>query len=160
MAGYVLGIDIGTTSVKVCILNTKTREVEARQLKNTLSNVPSDTGPGGNKQNVPKIMSCLDMCVSKLPNDLLQQVSRIGICGQMHGVVFWENDKENMAWEIVKKGTTVIFDVHQDRVSDLYTWQDNRCNQSFLNTLPEPQSHLNISTGFGAATIFWMTKNK
>ncbi|KAG5866199.1 hypothetical protein JTB14_031869 [Gonioctena quinquepunctata] len=75
MTGYVLGIDIGTTSVKVCILNTKTREVEARQLKDTLSNIPSDTGPGGNKQNVPKIISCLDMCVSKLPKDLLQQVS-------------------------------------------------------------------------------------
>lgn len=72
---YVLGIDIGTTSVKVCILSKETKEVVAQHVKDTQSNTPSDTGPGGNKQDVPKIIYALNLCVSKLPKQLLQEAS-------------------------------------------------------------------------------------
>lgn len=75
MSEYILGVDIGTTSVKVCIVNTKTNEVVAQHVKDTQSNIPSDIGPGGNKQDVPKIISALNLCVSKLPKQLLQEVS-------------------------------------------------------------------------------------
>lgn len=77
MDQYTLGIDIGTTSVKVCIVNTATSEVEAQHVKDTQSNIPSDTGPGGNKQDVPKIISALNLCVSKLPKQQLQNVSSV-----------------------------------------------------------------------------------
>lgn len=77
MPEYNLGIDIGTTSVKVCILNVQTGEVVAQQLKDTQSNIPSETGPGGNKQDVPKIVSALNLCVSKLPKQLLQGVRQL-----------------------------------------------------------------------------------
>ncbi|XP_057668448.1 sedoheptulokinase-like isoform X2 [Diorhabda carinulata] len=160
MVKYILGIDIGTTSVKVCIVNKETHDVEAQNIKDTQSNIPSDTGPGGNKQDVSKIVYAINLCVSKLPKHLLQEVCEIGICGQMHGVLFWKNDSEKRAWEIIEKDTSVRYDVSLDRVSALYTWQDNRCDPSFLSTLPVPESHLNVSTGFGVATIFWMTKNK
>lgn len=79
----------------------------------------------------------------------------------MHGVLFWNNTPEQKAWERVEKDNTLVrYDVIQDRVSHLYTWQDNRCDQDFLASLPTPQSHLHIYTGFGAATIFWMARNK
>lgn len=71
---YILGIDIGTTSVKVIVLNTKNNEIVAKQNKDTQSNVPSDQGTDGNKQDVPKIISALNTCVAKLPKDLLRQV--------------------------------------------------------------------------------------
>lgn len=74
--------------------------------------------------------------------------------------MFWKNENEKKAWEILEKDTSVRYDVTQNRVSALYTWQDNRCDPNFLTTLPVPESHLNISTGFGLATMFWMTKNK
>lgn len=74
MPDYTLGIDIGTTSVKVCIINVQTADIAAQQVKDTQSNIPSETGPGGNKQDVPKIMSALNMCISKLPKQLLQGV--------------------------------------------------------------------------------------
>ncbi|XP_072382089.1 sedoheptulokinase-like [Diabrotica undecimpunctata] len=160
MGKHILGIDIGTTSVKVCIVNEDTHDVEVQHVKDTQSNIPSDTGPGGNKQDVSKIVSALNLCVSKLPKQLLQEVTKIGICGQMHGVMFWKNDDERKSWDIVEKDTSVRYDVLQDRVSALYTWQDNRCDPAFLATLPVPESHLNISTGFGVATMFWMYKNK
>ncbi|CAG9761181.1 unnamed protein product [Ceutorhynchus assimilis] len=160
MDQYFLGIDIGTTSVKVCIINTKDHTVQAQHGKDTQSNVPSDTGPGGNKQDVSTIISAVNLCVSKLPKQLLQKVSRIGICGQMHGIMFWKTDSDQKAWEIIGKGKSVRFDVRKEKVSALYTWQDNRCDPAFLASLPEPESNLKIATGFGCATIFWFTKNK
>lgn len=88
------------------------------------------------------------------------QVSKIGVCGQMHGVVFWNNEEGKMAWDIIEKDKNCRYDVVQDRVSALYTWQDNRCDPTFLKTLPKPESHLRIATGFGVATMFWMQKHK
>lgn len=79
----------------------------------------------------------------------------------MHGVVFWNNEENGeKAWNLVEKDKSVRFDVNGDRVSALYTWQDNRCDPAFLATLPVPESHINISTGFATATMFWMKKNK
>ncbi|XP_008197907.1 sedoheptulokinase isoform X1 [Tribolium castaneum] len=156
--GYVLGVDIGTTSVKVCVFNPENNEIVAQIGKETQSNVPSDQGIDGNKQDVPKIISALNTCVAKLQKNLLQQITKIGICGQMHGVMFWNQDK---SWERVEKDNNLVrFDVVQDQVSALYTWQDSRCDPSFLSSLPVPQSHLKVYTGFGNATIFWMAKNK
>nr|CAI5842589.1 unnamed protein product [Callosobruchus analis] len=160
MAKYNLGIDIGTTSVKVCIVNLSTNEVEAQHVKDTQSNIPSDTGPSGNKQDVFKIISTLNLCVSKLPKHLLQEVQAIGVCGQMHGIMFWKNEDNDKAWEIIVKDTTIRYDVVPERVSNLYTWQDNRCDSAFLERLPKPDSHLNIASGFGCATMFWMRKHK
>lgn len=45
-------------------------------------------------------------------------------------------------------------------VSHLVTWQDGRCSSGFLASLPQPESHLNVATGFGCATIFWLLKNR
>lgn len=44
--------------------------------------------------------------------------------------------------------------------SDLITWQDGRCSNDFLSSLPKPDSHISVATGFGCATIFWFTKNR
>lgn len=70
----VLGVDIGTTSVKVVVVNISNNEILAKHAKDTQSNVPSDQGTDGNKQDVPTIISALNTCVAKLPKDLLRQV--------------------------------------------------------------------------------------
>ncbi|KAK2816287.1 hypothetical protein Q7C36_022558 [Tachysurus vachellii] len=44
-------------------------------------------------------------------------------------------------------------------VSRPITWQDGRCTTSFLSSLPKPESHLNVSTGFGCASILWYTRH-
>ncbi|XP_044734649.1 sedoheptulokinase-like [Chrysoperla carnea] len=158
-----LGIDIGTTSVKVCVVDSETKEVIASQQKDTQANVPSDLGTEGNKQDVPKIISAFTACVSRLPKDLLRQVVRIGICGQMHGVMLWNDDgEESRAWSRIERedNTFIRYDIPREKVSALYTWQDSRCEPSFLATLPKPQSHLKTYTGYGCATLFWMVKNK
>lgn len=78
----------------------------------------------------------------------------------MHGVMFWNNEGNQKAWDMIEKDKSVRYDVVQDRVSALYTWQDNRCDTNFLAKLPVPKSHLRVSSGFGTATIFWMKRNK
>lgn len=69
-----LGFDIGTTSVKVCIVDPETTQVIVKQQKDTQANVPSELGTEGNKQDVPKIISTLHECVGRLPSKLLQRV--------------------------------------------------------------------------------------
>lgn len=157
----VLGIDIGTTSVKVVVVNTANNELLAKHSKDTQSNVPSDQGTDGNKQDVPKIVSALNTCVAKLPKELLRQVQKIGVCGQMHGVMLWYNKDGIQAWDRVEKdGSFVRYDIRQEKVSHLYTWQDSRCDSDFIASLPKPDSHLSIYSGYGVATLFWMEKYK
>lgn len=154
----ILGIDIGTTSVKVCVIDPVTEKVLSKQSKDTQANVPSDLGCEGNKQDVPKIISALNFCVSRLPKDLLREVEHIGICGQMHGVLLWANREGERAWENIELGSGYRFEVNSQRVSALYTWQDSRCDTSFLSTLPEPKSYLQVYSGYGSATLFWISK--
>lgn len=37
---------------------------------------------------------------------------------------------------------------------------DQRCTPEFLATLPAPSSHLQLATGHGCATLFWLTRHK
>lgn len=45
-------------------------------------------------------------------------------------------------------------------MSALYTWQDTRCKPEFLDTLPQPDSHLKCYSGYGCATLLWMLRYK
>lgn len=76
MPSYVLGIDMGTTSVKVCILDLK-KEVIACVSKPTIADIPSDYAGPGSLQDVPKIIDILQECVEKLPKELLEKVRRL-----------------------------------------------------------------------------------
>ncbi|XP_034942018.1 sedoheptulokinase-like [Chelonus insularis] len=152
---YVLGIDLGTTSVKIVILSVDSKQIVAKQSKETQANVPSDLGIEGNKQDVPKILSAVHNCVSRLPKDLLKQVKSIGICGQMHGVALWKTFNR-----LERESSPFKLDIDKDNVSHLYTWQDGRCDKDFLNTLPKSKSHLPVHTGYGCATLFWFARNK
>lgn len=47
---YILGIDVGTTSVKLCLLDQKSGEVSDKFVKDTLAGAASDCGPAGDLQ--------------------------------------------------------------------------------------------------------------
>lgn len=79
----------------------------------------------------------------------------------MHGVMLWKHEENEQAWERIEKdGVLIRYDVIKEKVSALYTWQDNRCDPEFIESLPKPRSHLPTYTGYGVATLFWMAKNK
>lgn len=65
------------------------------------------------------------------------------------------------AWEKVEKdGVFIRFEGTRKNMSALYTWQDTRCKPEFLDSLPEPDSHLKCYSGYGCATLLWMLKHK
>lgn len=75
----ILGVDIGTTSVKVCLIDAHSREELASESKDTQSNIPATGAPHGvHEQNVRKIVSTLHNCILRLPKDLLKHVKHIG----------------------------------------------------------------------------------
>lgn len=149
-----LGIDIGTTTVKACLVPVGANAAIATQSRETQATLASELGPLGSEQDVHKICTAVQFCLSRLPKEHLVHVTKIAVSGQMHGVLLWKHGK---AW---KQNVFGRYDVGGEDVSPLYTWQDGRCTSDFLRELPDPQSHLRLSTGHGCATLFWLLKNK
>ncbi|XP_050531980.1 sedoheptulokinase-like isoform X2 [Daktulosphaira vitifoliae] len=150
---YVLGVDIGTSSVKICVVDYQTlKPVDFKSIP-CLAKVSSNH-PKGNEQNVITIFEAFVKCLSAFPENLLNQVYSIGVCGQMHGIVFWNEQFVSNFWNNGLKLKIC------NSVSNLYTWQDARVDLTFLKKLPKPESHLNIYSGYGCSTIFWLKENE
>ncbi|XP_053426055.1 sedoheptulokinase [Nycticebus coucang] len=157
-----LGIDLGTTSVKAALLGAAPSDPSefvvlascARAARAEVAAESTAAGPQGREQDVSRIIQALSECLAALPRQQLQNVKGIGVSGQMHGVMFW---KTGRGCEWTEGGPTTVFEPRA--VSHLVTWQDGRCSSRFLASLPQPESHLNVATGFGCATIFWLLKN-
>ncbi|XP_040856645.1 sedoheptulokinase [Ochotona curzoniae] len=156
-----LGIDLGTTSVKAALLEAAPEHPSgfvvlascARAARADAAAESAAAGPQGREQDVSRIVHTLNECLAALPREQLRRVGGIGVSGQMHGVLFWKTG-QGCEW------TGEAASVFEPRaVSHLVTWQDGRCSSSFLASLPQPESHLSVATGFGCATIFWLLKN-
>lgn len=147
---YILGLDLGTTSVKACLVDVQSLKVVAKQSKDT------QAGEGA-EQDVSKTISAVHNCLGRIPRDLLKNVTRIGVCGQMHGVVLWN---KQTAWVDVVASNSERFELGKGPLTPLYTWQDLRCTPEFLASFPKPDSHLRIATGYGCATLLWKLKNE
>ena len=78
---------------------------------------------------------------------------KIGISGQMHGIVLW---KKGQGWSQNKLGR---FELGHS-CSSLFTWQDGRCSPEFIESLPKPCSHLKLASGLGCVTLFWLNKHQ
>ena len=90
---------------------------------------PQDGSFVSDLQDPKKIVSVVQSCVAALNPKHAARVTKIALCGQMHGVVLWKAD-----------------DVSD--CSPLVTWQDQRCSREFLEKeLPKPDSHLRLATG-------------
>lgn len=151
-SSYILGVDIGTTSVKVCLLDSKTQDVLACFAEDHNADAVSDVGTIGSEQEVWKLISTLNLCVGQIPIKQREQVSFVGVCGQMHGCVLWKTDTNSTGRDEADQLKA------PSALSPLYTWQDARCDTDFLNSLPQPPSPLH--TGFACATLFWLQRQR
>ncbi|KAH9525502.1 hypothetical protein Btru_001567 [Bulinus truncatus] len=142
-----LGIDIGTTSAKVVLLDLDGTTL-AVQSSPTFSEATTSIGEKGNEQNPGQILKVVNQLVISLIKDTKYKIKGIGVTGQMHGVVFWTSGQELIS---------SLDHVDRTAVSNLFTWQDQRCSDQFLETLPK--TSLPVSTGFGCATMFWFARN-
>lgn len=152
MSNFILGLDVGTTSVKAVLLDRGCRAIAASQSLPTVSDLADDSGIKAKEQDTGRIIDTLNRCIGLLPRDKLQHVCCIGLTGQMHGVLFWK-PKSGCVWSNSDSFTA-------KDTSQLITWQDGRCSSDFLSSLPRPDSHLSVATGFGCATVFWYMKHK
>ncbi|CAF0869198.1 unnamed protein product [Rotaria sordida] len=140
---YSLGIDIGTTSCKICIVsssssssNENNRIIFTEQLAHNAHIIQKEF-TSFDEQYPSKILETVDKLLEKsgsLNNDSL--IKSIQICGQMHGFILWSS----------KSPRTIV--------SSLITWQDQRCSTEFLSTLGSSLTHLR--TGYGLATLLWL----
>ncbi|XP_025331847.1 sedoheptulokinase isoform X3 [Canis lupus dingo] len=151
-----LGIDLGSTSVKAALLEAAPGHPPGFVVLASCARAAraEAAAPQGQEQDVSRIIQALNECLAALPRQLLQEVCGIGVSGQMHGVMFWKTD-QGCEWR--EGRVSPVFE--PGAVSHLVTWQDGRCSSGFLASLPQPESHLSVASGFGCATIFWLLKN-
>ena len=45
-----------------------------------------------------------------------------------------------------------------EKHSNLITWEDQRCDEEFLKSLPKSQCGNDVSTGYGLASLLWLQK--
>lgn len=176
-AGYALGVDLGTTSVKVALLNCSSKELEQSFIETSDASVHESSTSrgtqGADEQDVKRIVECLDYCMDQLDENKLKLVTRIGVCGQMHGCVLWKavkdsrlesnsTGRDNQSGQVVRCTDGMPLFVSHGKlqlsgtVSNLYTWQDGRCSEEFLASLPVSAGPIPLSTGFGCATLAWL----
>ncbi|MBR4766355.1 MAG: hypothetical protein IK085_06300, partial [Clostridia bacterium] len=131
-----IGLDIGTSSICVCAVNTENGEtVESLTFTNSFD---VEGAEYERRQNASGI---IEKCIEEVDLFIKKHspVCCIGITGQMHGIVY--------------------VDKNCNPVSDLFTWQDmtadekNETSVSYAKELTDITGYA-VSAGFGSATYF------
>ena len=156
--GLVLGIDLGTTSVKVSLYDGK-ETIQSASCDTHSKFVCSSQPPGAAEQLTSKIMQTCETCLSRLDSEKLSRVKRVGITGQMHGCVCWSSHAVVDQLELAGASTIKGFNDDLITTSPLVTWEDLRCTEDFIASLPTPDTHLRLATGHGCVTLFWFQRN-
>jgi len=157
----VLGIDLGTTTVKVVAMRASDKAVVGSWSCETEASVASDAGSLASEQDVTKIVRAVDACMCKIPADMTAGITKIGVSGQMHGLVMWTRAADISDDKISSSSSLYeALSCRFTKLSRLYTWQDGRCTTQFLSSIPSPDSHLRIATGFGCCTMFWLSRHE
>ena len=156
--GYLLGIDVGTTNVKVVLVDRASLCVVHKhsQLLGELEKVDL---PNAVEVSVARVFHALESCMRSLEStELLGKVRVIGVCGQMHGCVLWNS---NGVVPLFNESIGELQHTDIAMSSNLITWQDARCTPSFLDTLPRIPllTHPPVRAGYGCATLAWLQRH-
>lgn len=144
----ILGLDLGTTSVKGVLIEKDTCKILEEFSVPTAARCHSFVERGA-EQDVSLIISALESLLPKFKTENLQKVKCLGVSGQMHGIVLWKNGAAHLHNGHIMTNCT----------SSLVTWQDGRCSNDFLLSLPQTHQRTPVVTGYGCATLFWYIKN-
>jgi sedoheptulokinase len=137
-----IGIDIGTSSICGVLYDVGTKEIEYKIEQNDANIIT--TVPWEKIQDPDKIVTLVMNILHHFCIDC-NEISGIGITGQMHGILY--------------------LDSQGNAISPLYTWQDKRADQSFKDKLNyssylSENSGLTLPTGYGLVTHFYNVVNK
>ena len=129
-----LGIDLGTGSLKVAIVDEDGREQAAASVAYALETPHS----GWAEISVQTWWRALCEAAGRLPAGLRRDVQAIGFSGQMHGVV--------------------LIDAHGEAVRPAMLWPDTRA-LSLLDQWPEPQPNP-VAPGMAGPLLRWVVQNE
>ena len=138
---HALGIDIGTTSISIVLLDEQSGRVIAHETVDHSAFI-DDGCPVGRVQDAEKVWNIVSGICERFTKET-SAISCIGLTGQMHGMLYV--DKDGRA------------------VSPLYTWQDGRANLdmedgiSYVSYLKA--KGLSAAAGYGLTTHFYLLKN-
>ena len=87
----VIGLDIGTSSLKLVVLNLSTNRLELELLSSTAQARLSinKTNVLFDEQCVSTLVSLVKEMLYQVPVHLWKRVKAWQLCGQMHGILFW-----------------------------------------------------------------------
>ena len=130
---YAIGIDIGTTSICGVVVDTESGAVVKSCTEASNAFIPSEQ-PWEKIQDTERIIA---LALEILESLLEYPAAVIGLTGQMHGIVYVNEDGKS--------------------VSPLYTWQDERGNQPYGDTTYA--SYMGSFAGYGNVTDFYNKVN-
>lgn len=135
----ILGLDIGTSSIKLVLFNEQTKQVEFELNRSTAkARIEQPNNPLLDEQDVDIIVDLLKGIFAEINDDYYKRLKAVRLCGQMHGIVLWNSLNH--------------------KHSSLVTWQDARCSKDFIESLPV-KSRNGLFSGYGCATLFWYALN-
>ena len=130
---HLCGIDIGTTSICAVVIDQKTGRLIKHRTVNSEAFIDSSR-PFEKIQDPRKIIS---LAKALLDEVLTDEIVSIGVSGQMHGIVY--------------------LDAQGEAVSPLYTWQDKRGDEPYLDSTYA--SYLGSYAGYGNVSDFYNREN-
>lgn len=126
---HLIGIDIGTTSICAVVIDKETGELVACKTVNSEAFIESPHA-FEKIQDGEKIISLATSMLDELISD---RTASIGVSGQMHGIVY--------------------LDECGKAIGPLYTWQDKRGDEPYLDTTYA--AHLGSCSGYGNVSDFY-----
>ena len=144
---YLMGIDIGTTGVKIILISEKGKLIQSLTEEYPLI-TPK---PGWAEQNPSDwwnaTVKCIKNIISKSSVNVKKEITGIGLTGQMHGAVFL--DKNN------KVIFPAILWCDQRTVEECVEITEKIGKEKVFEITCNP-----VLTGFQAPKIIWLRKNK
>lgn len=140
---YVLGIDLGTNSVKSLIMQLETGEIAGLAQKGYgyIDGTESE-------QDRRLVWDMVTLSIREAIDSSgikANMIGAVGLSGQMHG--------------------TVLYDKSGRRLSNIITWEDGRCSRGFLDDLAAiggediQKSGCGIATGFLGPTLYHISQH-
>ncbi len=135
-----LGIDIGTSAVKLCLANAAGEVVASADAPLGLQT----PFPGASEQDPAAWLTAIESAANALDGTLRTQVSAIGLSGQMHGAV--------------------LLDAAHRPIRPAILWNDSRAApecQALEEALPEISQITGVPPmpGFTAPKVMWLAKH-
>eukprot|EP00730_Choanoeca_flexa_P001035 TRINITY_DN10455_c0_g1_i1.p1 TRINITY_DN10455_c0_g1~~TRINITY_DN10455_c0_g1_i1.p1 ORF type:complete len:505 (+),score=83.77 TRINITY_DN10455_c0_g1_i1:145-1659(+) len=140
---YVVGIDVGTTAIKVAVINDQMNVVFTCASDHNADVVCKNAR---SEQSMAQILRVVEQLILEVPDEVRQCTRSIAITGQMHGMCIAAIDKTN---KLIKCTRNV-------------TWMDRRWDPESMLAMQNTAARHGLSRldhGYGSTTLAYWVQN-